>query len=83
MNIDANIFGIVMGLAAALFAALYVRNRLEDRFSRLRQDMMDGQNNMWRNIDEIEGRISDLRDKCNKCCTAESKDTKSFYNSGA
>lgn len=82
MNIDANTIAFIMGAAAALFAALYVRHRLEDRFSRLRQDMMDSQNNMWRNIDEMEGRLSDLRDKCNKCCTTD-KDTKSFYNSGA
>jgi hypothetical protein len=81
MNIDSTTFAIVMGVLAAVFAVLYMRTRVEARFSSVRSDMENAHRSVWSNMDELESRISEMSRRVDQCCT-ECKANKSYYNSG-
>lgn len=79
MNIDTNTFAIVMTVAAAVFAGLYLRSRMMAHFKKIEVEMDLSRSGMWQNIDRIEERMSALERKTSDCCKTENK---SYYNSG-
>lgn len=80
MNIDSTTIAIVMSAVSFVFAVMYLKSRLDNRFKQIHDDLDRTKQGLWQQIDEVSGRLSETRHMVAK--QNSEKCDKSYYNSG-